>query len=649
MMQHHTIIHHDHLLQRLPVVAPLNKMTTTQRRPQQHLTLYPKLQRPSQLRSISLQTYIFTASGICIVTVMCLTLMLIAPSHVTSTTVYVAATASTTATTGSLIRPLTSPLRSDSQQQQQQQRYRIRSSLLQRSNLNRFSIENFGGVCDDDTIIRIPTECWVLHKIHRGGATVTSNENEPNAETIQPLSSSSSSSSSSSQLAPVTIFVQTNAGSSMIDPMIELPLVNPNKRTILSIKQSIQRQLASSSSGKPPISTIQLIYQGQVLTDDELLLAEVLDEEEEEDDDDDDDKSNEENNAKTSDGKQIKMYIDMIPPVDAKNFMYDIESKLEDTTTSDLLLAYATNEASLYFNAQQIEVLRNTNANKEVAAEEEGDADTNTLNTYDTKQSPRGSSLISVQIRERAQQIQTDLVETILQTSQSRKLLSDPETPKQKVLRASLSRSGGGDASMSDLEIRGDRVRHIGISGIRGSYIRLLQHELNIEDWYRAMKHCLLFLFFGYFGGRTTVSRTILLLGAPLMILIQTRFMKLYIRQVLYTVLYNPPSIVLSLLPAPQQAILSLNMSDAMKRIFGEYIVLDELTKQLLLDDPSIEDVHIKSNDLSKVLTSKRFTVKASKDVGEEEEDDDDDDDDEYDADEDDDENNEEDEDEDDE
>jgi hypothetical protein len=403
----------------------------------------------------------------------------------------------------------------------------------------------------------------------------------------------------------------------MIDPMIELPLVNPNKRTTLSIKQSIQRQLASSSSSsssssKPPLSTIQLIYQGQVLTDDELLLAEILDEEDDDDDDDDED----ENTTKSNDGKQIKMYIDMIPPVDAKNFIADIESKLEDTTTSDLLLAYATNEASIYYNNQQIERLRNQNTNPEATG------------TDQLSSSNRGSSWISTQIRQRAQQIHQDMVETILQTPQSKKILSDMDTPKQKKLRAT---SNTGTTTSQPVEIRGDRVRHVGISGIRGNYIRLLQRELNIEDWNRAMKHCLLFLFFGYFGGRTTLSRTILLLGAPLMILIQTRFMKLYLRQLLYFVLYNPPAIVLSLLPAPQQAILSLNISDAMKQIYDEYIVMDELTKQLMKDDPSIDNtITNKNNDLSNVLTSKRFTMKASKD--DTDEDDDDDDDDEYDA-----------------
>jgi hypothetical protein len=213
------------------------------------------------------------------------------------------------------------------------------------------------------------------------------------------------------------------------------------------------------------------------------------------------------------------------------------------------------------------------------------------------------------------------MVDTILQTPQSKKILSDMDTPKQKKLRATSSTG----TTSQPVEIRGDRVRHIGISGIRGNYIRLLQRELNIEDWNRAMKHCLLFLFFGYFGGRTTLSRTILLLGAPLMILIQTRFMKLYLRQLLYFVLYNPPAIVLSLLPAPQQAILSLNISDAMKRIYDEYIVMDELTKQLMKDDPSVDNtITNKNNDLSNVLTSKRFTMKASKDDTDEDDDDDD-------------------------
>ena len=550
------------------------------------------------------QRWVFRPPNSSVVTTLYMTVLLLAilPFHATTANIYDATVSSSSIAT--FVGRRKFPFRSILQPQQQHRKW-----------LDVAHIDNVivvGGESNVDTTTRIPTKRieWpllLLQKIRRGGASNVNEKDNVDVDT-PPTSSSVQQQQKQPLLAPVTILVQTNTGSSMIDPIIELPLVNPNKRTILSIKQSIQRQLASSATCKPPLSTIQLMYQGQILTDDELLLADVLDE----DDDDDDDDENENDSKSNDDAKPIHMNLDMIPPVDSKNFMYDVEAKLGDTTTADLLLAYATNEASIYYNTQQLESLRNNDKIKEEEEEEE-EGDDDKENSLNSK--PQKGLWITAQIRERAQQIQSDMVQTILQSSHARKLLSDTESPQQKLLNASRMMSGT-SASMLDLDIRGDRVRHIGISGIRGNYIRALQHELNIEDWNKAMKHCLLFLFFGYFGGRTTLSRTILLLGAPLMILLQTRFMKLYIRQLLYTVLYNPPSIVLSLLPAPQQGILSLNMSDAMKRIYGEYIIMDELTQQILKDDPSLE-----SNDLSKVLTSKRFTVKSSKvDVDEEEE-----------------------------
>ena len=69
------------------------------------------------------------------------------------------------------------------------------------------------------------------------------------------------------------------------------------------------------------------------------------------------------------------------------------------------------------------------------------------------------------------------------------------------------------------------------------------------------------------------MSRAILLIGAPMCFIIQARPVKLFWKQFLYVVLRNPPSLVLSLLPAPQQAMLSLSDDDAMQLIYGdEYI-----------------------------------------------------------------------------
>jgi hypothetical protein len=79
----------------------------------------------------------------------------------------------------------------------------------------------------------------------------------------------------------------------------------------------------------------------------------------------------------------------------------------------------------------------------------------------------------------------------------------------------------------------------------------------------------MLFLFFGVFGGKNAFSRTLLVLGAPLSILLQTRYLKLWFKTAFY-MLMDPPHILLSLLPAPEQSILtSRNLDAAFASLYG--------------------------------------------------------------------------------
>jgi hypothetical protein len=70
------------------------------------------------------------------------------------------------------------------------------------------------------------------------------------------------------------------------------------------------------------------------------------------------------------------------------------------------------------------------------------------------------------------------------------------------------------------------------------------------------------------FGGRNTVSKNLLLLGAPLCFVLQARPVKIMLKQVFYA-MAHPPGILLSLLPAPQQAILSFRESESLKALYG--------------------------------------------------------------------------------
>ena len=67
------------------------------------------------------------------------------------------------------------------------------------------------------------------------------------------------------------------------------------------------------------------------------------------------------------------------------------------------------------------------------------------------------------------------------------------------------------------------------------------------------------------------MSRTIMLLGAPACFIIQARPVKVAIKQLFYTI-GEPPGILLSLLPAPQQAIMSCDYDTALKDVYGEEV-----------------------------------------------------------------------------
>ena len=89
------------------------------------------------------------------------------------------------------------------------------------------------------------------------------------------------------------------------------------------------------------------------------------------------------------------------------------------------------------------------------------------------------------------------------------------------------------------------------------------------QNWPDTIRNVLLFLFFGLFGGRNALSRNIMLLGAPLSVILQARIVKRYLKQAFYACAH-PPSILLSLLPAPQQSILKFQYKDVQKVLYPE-------------------------------------------------------------------------------
>ena len=89
------------------------------------------------------------------------------------------------------------------------------------------------------------------------------------------------------------------------------------------------------------------------------------------------------------------------------------------------------------------------------------------------------------------------------------------------------------------------------------------------QNWADTTRNSVLFLFFGYFGGRNSFSRALLLMASPLCFFVQTRPMKVAMKQLFYTI-GEPPGIFLSLLPAPQQAIMSLDYGRTMRELYSE-------------------------------------------------------------------------------
>jgi hypothetical protein len=373
---------------------------------------------------------------------------------------------------------------------------------------------------------------------------------------------------------PVPVTIKTATGSKLLDQSIELLTVNRN-RNIASLKQSVSRQLPS----RPPIATIQLTIHGKIL-DDDVLISDLI--EDQEDDDDDDE-------AEEGSKEGIVLHLDMIPAVDPK-FVPELERKIPDVTNEELLEAYAINEAAIYHNAALI--LKEEKLGWEETNDDEGESE---------KALPLP---VNRAIREQAERIKQNLKSTVLSTENSNKLLADLVPPSKQ--------------ETQKIEIKGQRVRRTGTVGVKGNWKRVIQQNMNV-NWAVTIRHFLLFLFFGWFGGRTPTSRAILLLGAPSVFVLQARPVKFMIKQVLYTLLDHPPGIVLSLLPAPQQKILSLNVDDELDAVYGNFIVRSV--------PKSVEDVNI--DDYSDDETDEE-------EEEEEEDDDDDDDDNNYDDDDDD-------------
>jgi len=346
---------------------------------------------------------------------------------------------------------------------------------------------------------------------------------------------------------PVRLILSTNWGNSVIDQTVEL--TPARTRDIAAIKKSLSKQLP----GRPPILALEIVYEGRILEDD-TLVDELFDDE---DDEDEDDEEVEEGNEPSR-----RLTLNILPPVDPK-FATELVPKLmyhgddedygadaratvgdgDSLKTEELLDAYYMNQVAMSRNAQLL-------------------ADPNTPS----------SPFLRMESQDQARELREQL---------------RSETPPEvwdKCMAAS-TKSGGRNPQE---EWRGQRYRS-SKGGVTTQFKTTIQTNLNV-NWEDAIKHSLLFLFLGYFGGRNSFSRHLLLWGAPLSFALQARPVKMWFKTVFY-MLSNPPLILLSFLPAPQQAILSMDLKSSMVALYGEdgakLIYADMLSEADEADAPS--------------------------------------------------------------
>lgn len=371
-----------------------------------------------------------------------------------------------------------------------------------------------------------------------------------------PLSSSTAMSAPSLS-SVVKIKISTSLQSSIVDHTTSL--MSSGKRTILSLRQAMARSLP----GNPPLSIVKLLYCGRLLDDDSMTVEEVLQLARDDDDDDDNDDSNndtiDDNNEDDRDIERLVFTCDILPPIDTK-FGLQLKESISTLSTQEILHAYYLNVAGLsYLQEQQ-------HKQQQQQQSQEANTDSNTLNL----------------LRKRA-----TLVQKQFETNLSNEIFDQITYEHERVLNSRRKISGidnyttttkdeeeeedivfglvPRDSSSSSSSLRRKNGKKYA-GGATTNVKRILQKNMNIQ-WSTTIRNSILFLFFGYFGGRNSFSQTLLLLLSPLCFVIQTRPIKLFLKQLFYT-MGEPPGIILSLLPAPQQAIMSCDYSAIMKKLY---------------------------------------------------------------------------------
>jgi len=323
----------------------------------------------------------------------------------------------------------------------------------------------------------------------------------------------------------------------------EIEVIASPQTNIQTLKKSIFRQF----HGRPPVQSIILIVDGvdnDRILDDNLTMKEIMEEYYED--------MIEWNELAGGEGLKLRMMVDIIPPVDPK-FGIEYIEKLGDATSQNLIDAYAANWVCLINNARYL---------------------IDPSNKYDLgkeKVNRKRKSTIQ-KLRHEMETFQSIILDTF-----------DDDTKKKLALRSSIRKehiiNQEDDVNWSyrftiDPDISGDNVLKESLlkytqkrrnKGGASMFARKkLRKNLIIKKWEETLRTSLLFWFFGYFGGRDSFTRRLMLLGVPMSFLVQTRPFRIIMKRTFYFIV-NAPEFFLTLLPVPYQVILGFDYEILMK------------------------------------------------------------------------------------
>ena len=277
------------------------------------------------------------------------------------------------------------------------------------------------------------------------------NNNEDNEEMENDERKTSISSS------PIKITLKTAVTN---NPLIEqsIEITASPTRTVHSLKQSVSRQFKS----KPPIESIQLRLDGQLLDDDETLVEDLIVEDDEDDDDEEEDDDH--------DGMpKLNIVVDMIPPVDPK-FGTEMKDRLDHVTNEQLLEAYVVNLAAMHQNS--IDVMAQTMESNPSAENDTVDEENMEEEQEETVTSEPDLP-VNLALQKYATMMKSQIIHSL--SDGEKKLLEKTDTPSSPISQDDLDTYNTGDLLLKE-SIKRKKRR----GGATINMKRVIQKNLNI-------------------------------------------------------------------------------------------------------------------------------------------------------------------------